>query len=1459
MTNVFISHASQDDPFVKTLRTALESFGLKVWADSRQLRPGDQLAAEIKRAIVQSEAFIVVASKHSIQSEWVIEEVRHALDIQSERGTEQFRIIPILLDGFSRGGLKNWFKEELLDIAASSAPGGLQESLPALLTALGLRLPDDPQSAAQPPEPPVNEFLLVLKNPALYTEEGKRRGMAVARLELHPADGSPAVESEDFEFISPLGFDEAEKLKDYLENYPRYPFLEKILPKVAEVERQIPLWGKSLLDAITPGENTRDILREWLAAPADHERRFSIKIDAAPPKNLPDDSRGDYFEATGILLSIPWEILHDGRGFLFQGQRPVRVKRMLPNRHKKEAMPLQDVLRILLVVPRPEDEQASLIDHRAAARALLQAVDQLGDLAELDILETPTFPALSAKIREASKAGKPFSVVHFDGHGVFDRDRGLGVLCFESHEAREQAKTEDRATALVDATELATELRELRIPLFFLDACQSAMTDHDPSASVAATLLENGVASVAAMSHSVLVTAAEKFAATFYQRLAEGALIGSAMLAGQQSLHADPVRMDLPDGEKLRLHDWFVPVLFQEKNDTQLVRKIPSRAAREVNEDLRKIKRGDTPDAPVHGFVGRDRELLRLERLLLREPWVVLVGQGGAGKTTLAAEFARWMFDTRRFGRLAFVRFEFLSDTRAALDALGKQLVAPDFSVATFENEEKAMLLLDRALRDSPTLIVLDNLETVLPDAEGKQAPGMEAADRFTAFFQRLLKSSDRTRLLLTTRERMPAPFHRGDREVRLGALAPQDALRLIAEVMKTEDIAVPSLNPEDLDAQFGALARTANYHARALTLLTRALAERGGDLPGLNADLSHLMAEMERQHPCDKENSLFASIELSLRRLPEGMREVVDALAVFHGGTDLVSWATIAGRKPKEIILIASALAQVGLAEIILKEFPYYLRLDSALPAYLSTQIAPNMIEAWNAGWRNAMLEFTEFIYQQMLQGTQLAANLSRFAEPNLLSLLACLDELIEPEQVVNLAVKIESLFSNIDRPQAFAFARQTRERAGAKLIEWNNAQFNMKSAEIDRLLEQGNFQSARQLAQQVLLQCQATDAKTYPEAEFNYARAHLKLAKVLNRAGWSEQALPLLKKASEQFLQLGEKGDEVSERMAYVCISEMGICLDDLGQYDEAANMHETSIQFAEKRNFQRDVAAGKNQLANVRIEQERFAQALDLYWEAKSIFVQLGEPGSVATTLHQIGMLLFKVGDHEAAEKAYLEALEIRIKFKIRAEEAKSLSQLGILYSTTDRLEDAVLMFERAAKVSSDIGDIRFEGSARNNLAVPLIQLHRYPEARIHLQRAIECKSQLGHAAELWTTWEILYDLEIAEGNPVAAIEARQKAMQTYESYRREKGECKSSQFPLIAASAQAFQEGQSEELAKYFKTLFTLDLPLFAVVFLRQLIAILHGSRDPALADDPELDYMDAVELRLLLEQLRREGI
>ena len=83
-------------------------------------------------------------------------------------------------------------------------------------------------------------------------------------------------------------------------------------------------------------------------------------------------------------------------------------------------------------------------------------------------------------------------------------------------------------------------------------------------------VLEEGVTSIVAMSHSVLVETAHRFVKSFYKELAEGKRIGAAMIAGQRELHRNTNRGKVMGAGELRLQDWFVPVLYQEQQDPNL-------------------------------------------------------------------------------------------------------------------------------------------------------------------------------------------------------------------------------------------------------------------------------------------------------------------------------------------------------------------------------------------------------------------------------------------------------------------------------------------------------------------------------------------------------------------------------------------------------------------------------------------------------------------------------------------------------------------------------------------------------------------------------------------------------------------------------------------------------------------------------------------------------------------------
>jgi hypothetical protein len=253
----------------------------------------------------------------------------------------------------------------------------------------------------------------------------------------------------------------------------------------------------------------------------------------------------------------------------------------------------------------------------------------------------------------------------------------------------------------VPAAEVSAILRDYGISLVFLEACQTVKAENDPTSSVASRLLQDGVSSVVAMSHTVLGETARRFIGAFYDKLVHGNRIGDAMLAGQRELKDDDFRGHAFKGE-LRLQDWFVPILFQEEDDPALVEAVltDDDSGKNRADELR-LAVGAVPEEPDQTFVGRSRELLVAERILACQCYVVLRGEGGEGKTTLAAELVRWLVRTRRFERAAFVSLEHAFEERVVLQTLGDQLVDNFASEAGQDKGRARNLVCARLCRDA--------------------------------------------------------------------------------------------------------------------------------------------------------------------------------------------------------------------------------------------------------------------------------------------------------------------------------------------------------------------------------------------------------------------------------------------------------------------------------------------------------------------------------------------------------------------------------------------------------------------------------------------------------------------------------------------------------------------------------------------------------------------------------------
>ncbi|NMF83850.1 tetratricopeptide repeat protein, partial [Nodosilinea sp. P-1105] len=1376
---VFISHSSKDDDTVRRLREILEAHGQLPWVDSRELTGGDELTETIKTAIRTARHFLVVISLDALSSGWVQKEILLASEVAQQR-TDGYKVIPIVLPGVPRGILKPFFPNDPIHIFVNEGPNGLREAVPAIYAALGKELPDDLKPGTTVPVEPVEELLLTLTDPHITERDSIRRATATAELTYIPADSRRAITSRRYRFEAPLGPVELEEIRWYIEKYYQWP-TGVFKDRATRTEQNLPLWGKALYDAALSGETACEPLAEWRRT--NSNRRFSVQVDGEPVEGTPEAEAALCREAASDLLSLPWEILHDGKGYLAQGASGAQVRRRLPNREPQPVTKAKLPIRVLLISPRPEfaDDQGNpvgYIDHRISAKALVQAVEELGeDLVQVDLLPSPTFPAMKAALKQAKDKGEPYDVVHFDGHGVYDRRVGLGYLCFEAH--RDRHKLGKRLLELVNAQELAAEMRGYGVPLFFLEACQSAQTSDDPMASVAAKLLEEGVGSVVAMSHSVLVETARRFVEPFYRTLAEGKRVGDAMMAGQATLYGDPYRFKIMGAGILELQDWFVPVLYQDEADPQLFTVTVGEAAARLARERRQTQLGQLPPEPEHHFVGRSRQLLHLERLLQQEPYAVVRGSGGLGKTALTVELARWLVQSGRFQRAAFVSVEpqNVQDVRGVLDAIGRQLV-PGYLVAQYGDDWAAALQpVERALRDCPTVIVLDNMESVLPDSEGNNPAGVADVTELLALCQKFVAADPRCRLLFTSREPLPTPFAKAKCTVELGRLSKDEAIQLVEQVITEQggtlpaddDGTTPKDNSTDVPPAVIELVETVNRHTRALVLLAREVA-RG--VRATTQNVAGLMAKLDAENPGDRENSLYASLELSLRRLPEEVRERVKRLAVVHGGANLFVLSEVLGLDSENAQAVGAMLIGVGMAE----EQEYtYLRLDPALPAYLQLRQPPEHLAQFIATWAEAMRQLVDFLYGQMFQDNRLARGLMLLELPNLMALLDWLGQRLAAnsdmaEQVVATAGKIEQLLTPLNRPQALARVVALREQAAVAMPEWGEARFKNERLQIERLLDQRQLQAAYTQAQALLAQAQKLGPTAYNGADYDLAEAHFLLGRVLSDGGQAASALKQFVEAHQQFEAL----EEGEERMVSVTLAEQANCLLDLGRLDEAAVRYEELLVLAEKRESSRDVAAIKVQLSTVRMYQGRYGEAIAGYQAARTLFEQQNEPASVAIVWHKLGMVHQAAGNCDAAEAAYRQSLAIRTQQGVRAGQASSLTQLGNLYDDClNRPEEAVIFYRQAADIAVESGDLKEEGVARNNIGKTLLKLQRYDEARREIRRAIECRQPFGAAGDIWQSFSVLHQIETATGNPAAAREAWQQARDAYLAYRQQGG--------------------------------------------------------------------------------------
>ncbi len=699
-----------------------------------------------------------------------------------------------------------------------------------------------------------------------------------------PGDDDPTPFGPEQPFTPPLTIPDFEDLRFYLEDYAQLPVGEFAV-RGERVEREkLAAWGEALFASVFGGgaERGEAYLRARLAAEGGEAVEVAIRSN---------DPR---------FLALPWELMKaPGERDPFSLRVGAFDRSLLNDDPGRQFASAADGFRVLMVIARPKGINDA--PFQAVARPLFKHLETTESAVQIDVLRPPTFDEFQQRLTTTKEAGTPYHAVHFDGHGVFGEMKpGAGPQGYVVFEGKPDWRGQI-PPKYVSAGEFSAALTAGGVPLVILNACQSGKIETPdqavgPEAGVATRVLQDGAASVVAMSHSVYVNAAAAFMAVFYEALFAGKSVSEAVSAGRKALTSEQNSLRPSLKGRIPLQDWMVPVHYARsalRLPTSEVTPKANSAAEETAAKVlgaAKIGEGHTADdlAAIDGvFFGRDAEFFILERAIRTHQLAVIHGVGGTGKTELAKAFARWL---QISGGLDDPRLVFFHSFEPGLPTFGLDLIVNEIMarfgqaeayLAAETTKERAELIL-QVLRQHRGLLIWDNFETVASMPEpGQATPPLDEAKKAELlwFIGELRKS--KSALLITSRSQEPwlggpEAFVRCE----VGGLTERDALQYADHLLaphaqaSARRAAEPNAFKELIDYLGG--------HPLSLKLILPRLSE---------ASPSALLAGLKGQGALPpgfgaaegRLASLGASVYYSFRHLPEGDRQRLVILSLFE------------------------------------------------------------------------------------------------------------------------------------------------------------------------------------------------------------------------------------------------------------------------------------------------------------------------------------------------------------------------------------------------------------------------------------------------------------------------------------------------------------------------------------------------------------------------------------------------
>ena len=1125
----------------------------------------------------------------------------------------------------------------------------------------------------------------------------------------------------------PLEADALEDLRWYLEDYLLAPFgvWEDRGPAV---RTKLAEWGDQVFAAVFGGGPARDAYQRA------RDRGLEVVFRSAEP----------------ALLGLPWELMRDSA-------RPVAlgaggISRSLPVADRARTLEAPGgLLRVLMVISRPRGTED--VGYQMVARPLLERLEAVRGEVSLTVLRPPTFDALGQVVRQAADAGKPFHVVHFDGHGVMPANSGSsgvpglrpgmmsageGVLAFEKPGGGSDP---------VGASKVAAVLAQGRVPVVVLNACQSGAVGKELEASVATALLNAGCAAVVGMAYSVYAVAAAEFMAAFYETLFTGASVGQAVTAGRRRLFDHDGR---PSGKgDMALADWLVPVHYLRRDVFFPHARTPRPAAApsfdQALDQLRTASPGPVqaqdPMAAVGVFVGRDDLFYQLETAARIQRVVMLTGPGGTGKTELAKGFARWWRDTGGVDDPRLVCWHSFEPGVASfgldgvITALGLQVFGTDFARL---DPVQRLDSVKQLLSQYRALLTWDNFESVreMPDPAGATPPLDEAGCARMQEFLEWVRDHSKSTVIITSRAQ--EDWLGRVRRVPVGGLNRAEAAQYASYLLEP----YPAARQRRERRSFGDLLEWLDGHPLAMRLT----------LPRLDTtEPAALLSALQGTSPLEPEDagagrrsSLSACVGYSFGHLAEATRRLLPVVSLFHGIADadvLTIFSAVEGVPGrfasvtvKKWVAVLEDATRVGLLTGLGAGM---YRIHPVLPGYLAAGwhaedpggydqerqaceqalrtacavFARWAIEEMESG--NAALAYTVIGLQQRTLGVMLGQALDQHAWNDADLIVRPLDRYWKSRGLdEEAAAWADRILSTTARPGRDTPVTQTP--AGSLWLYTVIEQAN-------RQKDAGQPDKAAQAYRRALAYLQ-----DHPETE----QARQNIGILYHQLGMSAQDRGRLDEAEDWYRQSLAIKEELNYRPGLAATyHQLGMVAHNRGRLDNAEDWYGKSLAIEQDLGNQQGKAISYHWLGIVAREQGRLDEAENWCRASLAIHEDLGDQSWIADNYHELGNVAQIRRRLDEAEGCYRKSLAIKEDLGDQPAIALLYLDLGNLAAARKDPQSAEDWYRRSLAITEDLGDLHGTASLLNNLGVTALDQGRPEDAENSHRRSLSIREDLG----------------------------------------------------------------------------------------------------------------------------------